>query len=139
MRAFTRVPGAPPAQWDTCAVSTFSLEQRDIAGGYQEISVGGELDLAVAERLDKAIEAVDESCAGVVIGLTDCEFIDSTGIAVIVRAHRRFEAEGRRLVVCCPEDQVERMLDLIGLMGNDLVFESLDDAVAAIEARRRER
>jgi anti-sigma B factor antagonist len=119
-------------------VSAFSLEQRDIDGGCREISVGGELDLAVAGRLDEAISAVEQSCAGVVIGLTDCEFIDSTGIAVIVRARRRLAEEGRRLVVCCPEEQVERVLDVTGLMADGLVFDSLEEAVAAIEARRRE-
>ena len=107
----------------------FSLEQRDLAAGYCEISVAGELDLAVADELDRAIEAVYADCIGLVVGLGDCEFIDSTGIAVILRARRRFAEEGRRLVVCCPSDQVERILDVTGLSEDGLVYQSLDEAV----------
>ena len=112
----------------------FALEQRDVGDDYREISVKGELDLAVADRLDAAIDAAGESCAGLVIDLADCEFIDSTGIAMIVRAHHRFEGEGRRLVVCCPADQVERVLAITGLAEDGLVYESLDEAVAALKA-----
>jgi anti-sigma B factor antagonist len=115
-------------------VPGFALEQRDLDAGYCEISVIGELDLAVADRLDAAIDGVARSYAGLVIGLGDCEFIDSTGIAVIVRAHQRLVSEGRRLVVCCPADQVERILDITGLSENGLVYKGLDDAVAALKS-----
>ncbi|HTT95254.1 MAG TPA: STAS domain-containing protein [Solirubrobacterales bacterium] len=110
----------------------FSLEQRDLDPGYCEISVEGELDLAVAGELDEAIAGVDAGYVGLVVGLAACEFIDSTGIAVILRARRRFVAEGRRLVVCCPADQVERILAVTGLSRDGLVYESLDDALAAL-------
>jgi len=115
-------------------VAGFSLEQRELDAGYGEISVKGELDLAVAGRLDQAIEGVEKSCLGLVVGLGDCEFIDSTGIAVILRARSRFAEEGRRLVVCCPADQVERILDVTGLSEDGLVYESLDDAVEAMRS-----
>jgi len=112
----------------------FSLEQRDLAAGYCEISVAGELDLAVADRLGRAIEAVGAGNVGLVVGLGGCEFIDSTGIAVILRARQRFETEGRRLVVCCPADQVERILEITGLSQDGLVYETLGDAVEAMRS-----
>ena len=105
------------------------LEQRDLGRGYLEIAVRGELDFAVADRLDEAISAVGSDYTGVVIGLADCEFMDSTGIAVIVRAHQRFAEEGRRLVACCPADQAARVVEITGLTENGLVFGSLDDAL----------
>ena len=58
------------------------------APGTLVIAVGGELDLSVAGRLGEAIEC----CSGakqILIDLEACDFIDSTGIAVIVRAHLR--------------------------------------------------
>jgi anti-anti-sigma factor len=113
-------------------VVPFAIEKREIEESIWEISVEGELDLAVADQLDNAIEEIADSCRGLVIGLRECEFLDSTGIAVIVRAYRRFESEGRRLVICCPEDQVERVLDITGLSQNGLVLGSMDEAVAAV-------
>jgi anti-sigma B factor antagonist len=120
-------------------VAAFALQQRDIGDGHCEIVVQGELDLAVAERLEKAIDTAAEEHAGIVIGLAECEFIDSTGIAVIVRAHQRLGDQERTLVVCCPEDQVERVLDITGLSENGLVYGSLDEAIAAIRAQSGHR
>lgn len=119
---------------DNPPVAILNLEQRDIGGGHCEIVVRGELDLAVAERLEEAIDAAAKEHAGIVIGLAQCEFIDSSGIAVILRAHQRLGDQERHLVVCCPEDQVERVLDITGLSENGLVYDSLDGAIAAIEA-----
>ena len=112
----------------------FALEQRNLGDGHCEIVIRGELDLAVAGRLEKAIDAAAEEHAGIVVGLAECEFIDSTGIATIVRAHRRLGEKDLHLVVCCPKDQVERVLEITGLIENGLVYDSLDEAVAAIRA-----
>jgi anti-anti-sigma factor len=65
------------------------------------------------------------------IGLENCEFIDSTGIAVVVQAHRQFAEEGRRVVLFAPTSQVLRILSVTGLTGNGLVFESAAEALAA--------
>lgn len=119
-------------------MQSFDLRERDVGDDYREISVVGELDLAVADRLNESIAAVGEGYAGVVISLAECEFIDSTGIAVIVRAHRQFAEEGRRLVVCCPADQVERVLEITGLSEDGLVFENLDQAIGAMKASAEE-
>ena len=110
-------------------MESFGLEERDLQDGYREIAVRGELDLAVADRLAHAIDAVADDCAGVVIGLAGCELIDSTAIAVIVRAHQRFAEAGRRLVVCCPKDQPERVLEITGLRETGMVFDSVEEAV----------
>jgi anti-sigma B factor antagonist len=127
---------AGAARWDTALVPGFSLEQRHLDASCCEISVRGELDLAVADQLETAIQELDKGCTGLVVGLGDCEFIDSTGIAVILRGRERFTAEGRQLVICCATDQVERILDITGLAEDGLVYESIDAAVAAMKSGR---
>jgi anti-anti-sigma factor len=107
----------------------FALDERDVRRGCREIRVQGELDLAVAPELEKAIERAAE-CDQVVISLEECEFLDSTGIAVIVHAHQERESGGRRLVVCAPDGQVRRVLDLTGVSRNGLVFENAAAALA---------
>src|SRR3954451_20062884 len=98
-----------------------SLTETDLRSGRREIRVQGELDLAVAPMLVEAIERAAEYDQ-VVISLEECEFIDSTGIAVIVRAHQDRKSGGRRLVVCARDGQVRLVLDLIGLSEYGLVF-----------------
>jgi stage II sporulation protein AA (anti-sigma F factor antagonist) len=109
-------------------MQSFHLSEREISSDCREIRVEGELDLAVAGRLEEAIAR----CRGkeTLIDLAGCEFIDSTGIAVIVRAGReRARDGGGRLVVHSPTDQVLRVLEITGLTDIGLVFASRDEAL----------
>jgi anti-sigma B factor antagonist len=108
----------------------FALDERDVQPGCREIRVRGELDLAVAPELERAIERADEY-GQVVISLEECDFLDSTGIAAIVGAYHARVSGNRRLAVCAPEGQVRRVLDLTGVSNNGLVFENAADALAA--------
>jgi anti-sigma B factor antagonist len=112
----------------------FALDVRDVQPGCREIRVRGELDLAVAPELKKAIERAAE-CDQVLISLEECEFLDSTGIAVIVGAYHERESGGRRLALCAPDGQVRRILDLTGLSNNGLVFQNAADALAGAGER----
>jgi anti-anti-sigma factor len=104
----------------------FKLIETALGDGQAEIEVRGELDLAVADQLQEAIERADGQ--RILISLAGCEFIDSTGIAVLVLASK---ADGRRLVVHSPSAQVLRIFDLTGLTGNGLVFEHREEALTA--------
>ena len=87
--------------------------------GVRVIAVRGELDLSTAPSLEPAIEEALGQPEAVIIDLTECEFIDSTGIALIVRAWQRIEGENGeragRLAVCAGNDQVGRVLEISGL------------------------
>jgi anti-anti-sigma factor len=108
------------------------LTERRLADGTTEIEVDGELDLSVADQLQQAI---DEAGPGTtLIDLRYCTFIDSTGIAVILRAHRQREEDGGRVVAHSPADQVLRIFMVTGLTGNGLVFTDRDQASAALSA-----
>jgi anti-sigma B factor antagonist len=108
----------------------FKLVEREVNAEVREILVEGELDLAVAEQLQEALDRVGSECTEVLVGLESCEFIDSTGIAVIVQAHRTFAEEGRRVVLFAPTSQVLRVLSITGLTSNGLVFESAAEALS---------
>jgi anti-sigma B factor antagonist len=110
----------------------FNVSERDLANGGRDIQIEGELDLAVAGKLDEVLVKAGEQCQRVLVGLERCAFIDSSGIAVILRAHSRMQEEGNRLVVYAPTDQVLRVLSMTGLTSNGLVFDSADEARAAL-------
>jgi anti-sigma B factor antagonist len=109
----------------------FRLVEQEVNAEAWEILVEGELDLAVAEQLQDALARVGSDRSQTLIGLEDCEFIDSTGIALVMQAHQRFAEEGRRLVLYAPRSQVLRVLSISGLTANGLVFESAAEALAA--------
>ena len=84
----------------------FNVSVEDLRPGCRDVKVEGELDLAVADRLDEALTAAVDECSRVIVGLDRCTFIDSSGIAVILRAHNRMQEAGNRLAVYAPSDQV---------------------------------
>jgi len=110
----------------------FKVNERDLDDGARDIQIKGELDLAVAGQLDEVLTRACEQCQRVLVGLEHCAFIDSSGIAVILRAHNRMQEDGNRLVVYGPTDQVLRVLSMTGLTSNGLVFDSAEEALAAL-------
>lgn len=110
----------------------FNVREQDLQPGCRDVQVEGELDLAVAGQLDEVLTAAAENYERVLVGLQNCTFIDSSGIAVILRAHHRMEESGHRLAVYAPADQVLRILSMTGLTSNGLVFDSAEEALAAL-------
>jgi anti-sigma B factor antagonist len=114
-------------------MQSFKLTEVDRESGCREIRVEGELDLAVTDRLRECLDRAGSGHGAILIDLERCEFIDSTGIALILRTHNQMAEQGRRLVVCAPSDQVRRILSMTGLTENGLVFESVEAALADIQ------
>jgi len=110
----------------------FNVTERDLQPGCRDIQIEGELDLAVAGQLDEVLTNAIGECSRLLVGLKRCDFIDSSGIAVILRAHNRMEGDGNRLAVYAPTDQVLRVLSMTGLTSNGLVFDSAEEALAEI-------
>lgn len=112
----------------------FNVTANDLRPGCRDVQVEGELDLAVVGQLDEVLTLAAAECACVLVGLDRCSFIDSSGIAAILRAHSRMQEQGHRLGVYAPSDQVLRVLSMTGLTANGLVFDSAEEALAALAA-----
>jgi anti-sigma B factor antagonist len=111
-------------------IRTFRVSERELNAGCREIRLEGELDLSVAERLQQRLNAAAADDVDVLVCLEECDFIDSTGIAVIVLAHRLMVDRGRSLVVCHPSPEVSRILALTGLIEEGIVVDGTDAALA---------
>jgi len=80
------------------------------------LAVSGELDLAAASSLEEELDrALSSGSQRIVVDLKSLEFIDSTGLSVLVRAHQRAQESGLELGLVNPGAQVERLLSLTGL------------------------
>lgn len=114
----------------------FEVESEELADGILVLTVRGELDMNTAPELERALEAVlSNSDASLMLDLCECEFIDSTGIALIVRTWQRLdrdaggEGEGR-LVLCSHNHQVRRLLKITGVESSISMHEQRDQALA---------
>ena len=116
----------------------FEATAAQLDDGVRVIVVRGELDLSTASDLEGPLEdAISSHDGSVLIDLTDCEFIDSTGIALIVRAWQRLDSsadgEGNgRVVICSANDQVRRVLEITGLELSIPIHSTRDEALAAL-------
>jgi len=110
--------------------SQFRLEVTT-KGGAAVIRVSGELDLATSPALEQELERLaGEDAPLIVVDLAELEFMDSTGLSVLVRAHQRAEESGQRFGVINSSQQVQRLLTLTGVKDR-LVLDripELDDA-----------
>ncbi len=95
--------------------SVFRVEVRS-EGRAAIIAVSGELDLASSPSLEVELERVsDADLELLVLDLRRLEFMDSTGLSVILKAHQRLADEGRALYVVRGSQQVQRLLDVTGV------------------------
>jgi anti-sigma B factor antagonist len=100
------------------------------------VSFHGELDAASAPDLTARLDEVVAMRRGaLVIDLCDCHFIDSLGIAVVVRASKQMRSEGRPVAVATSSSQVRRVLSLTGADELLSVHWSQADAVDALSGR----
>jgi anti-anti-sigma factor len=80
------------------------------------IAVSGELDLASSPALQEELDRVAASDARMlIVDLRELDFMDSTGLSVLVRAHQRAEEQGRELAMVRGPQQVQRLLSLTGV------------------------
>ncbi len=81
------------------------------------LALRGELDLATAPELESQLRAIEASHPGrVLIDLGGLEFMDSTGLGVMVRAHKAAQANGHRLAFRPGPHQVQRLFELTGML-----------------------
>jgi anti-sigma B factor antagonist len=120
------------------SLAPFQVESAELEGGVRAFSVRGELDMNTAPELERQLaEVLEEARASVMLDLTECEFIDSTGIAVIVRAWQRLDrnaggdGEGR-LVLCCINHQVRRLLTITGVDSSISMHDQREAALAEL-------
>ncbi len=107
--------------------SHFRVEARSEGKTYV-LAVSGELDLAAASSLEEELgQALESGSEVIVVDLADLDFIDSTGLSVLVRAHQRAQETGLQLGLVNPGAQVERLLSLTGLTQRLTLDQSVSD------------
>jgi anti-anti-sigma factor len=112
-------------------VTTFRLIGREVGPRQRVLEVHGEMGLVDVDRLQQALEELAVEARYIVVGLENCEFIDSIAIAALLRARDRLAEDGSRLVIAGPTGQVRRVLEVSGLDLHGFLFESVDQALAA--------
>ncbi|TIC87585.1 STAS domain-containing protein [Nocardioides sp. GY 10113] len=110
-----------------------TTEERD---GITVVALSGELDLLSAGPARAALEGqLIAGIAGLVVDVSGLGFIDSAGLGVLVRTHKKARVLRTGFAVACPEGTVRRLLRLTGLLRALQVHDTREDALAALAER----
>src|SRR6202035_3061971 len=92
------------------------------------VAGSGELALVSSTALGEALEELDGSEPRfVILDLSNVEFMDSAGLAVVVRARQRADGAGTRFAVVSGSPQVQKLLSLTGMDERMTVAETLEE------------
>ena len=101
------------------------------ADGCTIVAVTGELDIHTAPGLQSAIsELIDDGVHDLVIDLTTTEFIDSTGLGVLVAALKKARAHRGSLRLVCSQERLLKVFRITGLLQDFAIHDSLEAALA---------
>jgi anti-anti-sigma factor len=101
--------------------------------GASIVSLVGEVDLAVRDRIEAALlEAESRSENLIVLDLGEVGFMDSTGLHLLLEAAARAGESGRRFVLAAVPGAVRRVLEVAGVLEH---FAVVADPAEALEAR----
>lgn len=108
-----------------------SLSTRTVSD-HTVLQVGGEVDVYTAPRLrERLVELVEGGARKVVVDLARVEFLDSTGLGVLVGAHKRLRAAGGTLALVCAREPLLKIFRITALDQVFPLFESVDAATTA--------
>ncbi len=119
-------------------IAPFNVEMESLEGGIKIFAISGELDQATAADFrNPLLEEIGAGARAVMVDLTKCGFIDSTGLGIIVEAWKMLQernGDGTVLSICCPEPEVRRLLEVTGLDQAIMIRDTREEALEPLRA-----
>jgi anti-sigma B factor antagonist len=107
-----------------------TLATREV-DGKTVVAVGGEIDVYTAPKLrDKITELVGSGSYDLVVDLEGVEFLDSTGLGVLVGGLKKVRAHDGSLQLVCTQDRLLKIFRITGLAKVFTIHQSADAALA---------
>ena len=107
----------------------------EVVRGVPVVAAPEEIDITNAEALRSALStAAADGPSTLVVDMTQTQFCDSSGLHVLIAAHRRAGAEGREVLLVIPGTTVLRVFALTGMDTVIPNFTSLAEALAQAPA-----
>jgi anti-sigma B factor antagonist len=100
--------------------------------GRTVVAVGGEIDVYTAPKLrDKITELVGQGHHDLVIDMEGVDFLDSTGLGVLVGGLKRVRNHDGSLQLVCTQEKILKIFRITGLTKVFPIHSSVDDAISA--------
>jgi anti-sigma B factor antagonist len=90
----------------------------------------GEIDVYTAPRLRQTIvDLVDGGATRLVVDMEKVDFLDSTGLGVLVEGLKRVKNRDGNLSIVATQDKILKIFDITGLNKAFPIHASVDDAI----------
>jgi anti-sigma B factor antagonist len=107
------------------------LEVDDSRSPFTVLAVKGEIDVYSAPRLrERLVELVSEGHRQIVVDLEGVDFLDSTGLGVLVGGLKRLRSNGGDLSLVCTQAPILKVFEITGLTTVFAIAASVDEATA---------
>jgi len=101
--------------------------------GVTVIDLSGEIDVSHAPRLRELLgELITAGPGQLLINLSGVAFIDSSGLGVLIAAHRKAQEAGGVLGLADPQPSVRRVLELTRTNRVFQIFATVEEGLAAL-------
>jgi anti-sigma B factor antagonist len=105
------------------------LEVDDSRPPLTVLAVKGEIDVYSAPRLrERLVELVSEGHRRIVVDLEGVDFLDSTGLGVLVGGLKRLRTHGGDLSLVCTQPRILKVFEITGLTTVFSIATSVDEA-----------
>jgi anti-sigma B factor antagonist len=109
-----------------------TLDVHADTSGITVVAVGGEIDVYTAPKLrERLISLVEEGSYQLIVDMEAVEFLDSTGLGVLVGGLKRVRAQDGWIDLVCTQSRILRIFRITGLNKVFSIYDSVADAVAA--------
>jgi len=99
-------------------------------GSTSVVTLRGEIDVYTAPRLRQAlIDLVSQGATDIVVDMDKVDFLDSTGLGVLVGGLKRVKSNDGDLKLVITQDRIMKIFDITGLSKVFPIHGSLDDAL----------
>ncbi|HET9081237.1 MAG TPA: STAS domain-containing protein [Trebonia sp.] len=96
------------------------------------IVISGEIDVYTAPKLREAlISLVEAGSYQLIADMEGVEFLDSTGLGVLVGGLKRVRAQDGGIDLVCTQNRILRIFKITGLNKVFSIYDSVPDAIAA--------
>ena len=100
--------------------------------GFTVIEVGGEIDVYTAPKLkERLVSLVESGSYQLIVDMESVEFLDSTGLGVLVGGLKRARAQEGWIDLVCTQSRILRIFRITGLNRVFSIYDTVREAVAA--------
>jgi anti-sigma B factor antagonist len=103
-----------------------------VEGDWSVIDVKGEVDVYTAPKLrEKIVDLVNQGSTKLIVNLEGVEFLDSTGLGVLVGGLKRVKSHEGTLALVCTKPKILKVFSITGLSKVFPIYDTVQQAASA--------